>query len=235
MTEEKEVAEVAAVQDEQQQIPQEEVKQPEAPKVDAQAENWKKANEILSLQKKKIEELEYRLQEMAKPPPVEEKDEFADLDPEAYLNVTQARALAEKLAEKKAKQTAMQVVQQYAQQQNIANDETRTRAKYEDYDYVVENFAIPLLKNDPALAHKIQSSKNPAETAYRLGMLSDEYQASQQKQETSPKAEKILKNSQRPVSSNAVGAPLKAQVDNFSKMSKQEIWAMSERFAKGGV
>jgi len=147
----------------------------------------------------------------------------------------QARQMAEKLAEKKAKQAAMQMMQQYAQQQNIAQDENRARSKYDDYDYVIENFAVPLIKNDPALAHKIQMSKNPAETAYRLGKLSDDYDASLQKQEVSPKAEKILKNSQRPVSSNAVGTPLKNQADNFSKMSKQDIWQMSERYAKGGV
>lgn len=233
MTEETEVAEMEPVQ-EQQVDTQVEEQPKDQPQIDSAADNWKKANEVLKLQKQKIDELESRLYEMAKPPVIEEKDEFADLDPEAYVNVQQARKLVERMAEKKAKEMAMQAVQQYAHQQNVTTDELRARNKYEDYDYVIEHFAIPLIKNDPALAHKIQTSKNPAETAYRLGKVSDEYEASMQKQEVSPKADKILKNSQRPVSSNAVGSPLKSQAENFSKMSKQEIWNMSEKFARGG-
>lgn len=92
-----------------------------------------------------------------------------------------------------------------------------------------------MIKNDPALAYKIQNSKNPAETAYKLAKISDEYeQANQEVAKTSPKAEKILKNSSRPSSGPAAGTSLKSQADDFSKMSKQEIWAMSEKYARGG-
>lgn len=195
--------------------------------------NWKKANEVLRLQKQEIDELKAQLKQINQPPPQEEKDELADLEPDDYLTVSKARSWAEKLAEKKAAEAAKKIVQEYAQQQSIATDEQRMRSKYEDYDYVIENFAAPMIKNDPALAYKIQTSKNPAETAYRLGKLSDTYEETTVKQITSPKAEKILKNSSRPVSSNAAGIPLKNQAEEYSKLSPSQIWEMSQKYARG--
>lgn len=207
----------------------------EAPKPQPKSvdDNWANANQVLKLQKQKIEELEERLSKINAPAPVVEKDEFADLDPEEYMTVRDARKLAENLATKKAAEAARQEVQRYAQEQNIQSDEARTRSKYEDYDYVLENYAIPLIKNDPALAYRVQNSKNPAETAYKLGKLSDSYEETMATKQTSPKAEKILKNSSRPVSSHAAGSPLKNQADQFSKMSKQETWELSQKYARG--
>ena len=95
----------------------------------------------------------------------------------------------------------------------------------------MEHFALPMIKNDPALAYKIQQSKNPAETAYKLGKLSDGYEETMTKAATSPKAEKILKNSQRPTSSNAAGS-LKTQADKYSNMSPADIWAESQKYAR---
>jgi hypothetical protein len=218
-------------QDTQQQesVVQEEAQ--EQPKNDAEI-NWRKANEVMRSQKEQIEELRRMVEERNKPAPVEEKDEFSDLDPDDFLTVSKARAFAEKLAEKKAYEAAKKMVGQYAQQQSIAQAEIDCRSKYEDYDYVVENFAVPLIKNDPALAYKIQQSKNPAETAYKLGKLSDQYEESGMTQKTSPKAEKILKNAARPQSVNAAPSSIKAQADQFSKMSPSEIWAQSQKYAK---
>lgn len=236
MTEEKEVAqeEVPVQQDqvEQQPIEQEATKEVVAEDADR---NWNEVRQVLKTQKEQIAELQTQLAQKNQPIQAEEKDEFSDLDPDDYLTVDKAKRLAEKLAEKKATQAARQMVQEYVSQQNIQNDEQRMRSKHDDYDYIVENFAIPLIKSDPALAHKIQSSKNPAETAYRLGKLSEPYEEQSSKQVTNPKAEKILKNSSRPVSSNAVSSTLKGQADQFSKLSANQVWEMSQKYAKGGV
>lgn len=213
------------------EVKQEE-KVPELPKKDINR-NWDEAREVLRLQKQRIEELEARLMEQKIPAKQEETDEFEKLDPDDYMTVGKAREMAKKLASKEAAQTAKQVVQEYIQQQTIVQDEQRMRAKYEDFDYVIENYAVSMIKNDPALAYKIQQSKNPAETAYKLAKMSDDYEESQMKQQTSPKAEKILKNSSRPTSANAVGNTLRNQADDFSKMSQQDIWAMSQKYAKG--
>lgn len=235
MTEEnKEVAEQEVVpQEAQEQVekPQEEAKET-APAKDVDR-NWQEANRVLKMQQQKIQELESMVNEKLKPAPVEEKDEFADLDPNDYLTVDRARKMAEKYAEKKAESAAKKIVGEYAQQQNLQMNELHMRSKHDDYDYVIEHYAIPQINNNPALALKISQSKNPAETAYKIGKLSDEYEDNMVKQAISPKAEKILKNSQRPVSGNAVGSPLKTQADNFSKMSKEDVWKQSQQYARG--
>lgn len=219
------------IAEEQEQVEvTQEAKAPEKNDVD---HNWQEANRVLKLQQQKIAELENRLNQ---PPPQamqEEKDEFADLDPEDYMTVGKAKEMAKKLATKEAAITAKQVVQEYIQQQSLLQDETRMRGKHEDFDYIIEHYAIPMIKNDPALAYRVQNSRNPAETAYKLAKISDEYEEHAMKQPTSAKAEKILKNSSRPVSSNAVGSPLKSQADDFSRMSQAETWAMSQKFARG--
>jgi len=224
-----EIAVEAKTANEEKAVPQEEVKK-------SNDYNWEQARQALQLQKRQIEELKAQLEQKAQEKVVqqEEKDEFADLDPEDYLTVKKAKDMATKLAAKEAAKTAKQIVNEYLQQQTVVQDETRARSKYEDFDYVIENFAIPMIKNDPALAYKIQNSKNPAEVAYKLAKMSDEYEADNMKeQKASPKAEKILKNSHRPLSSAAAtSSSLKSQADNFSKMSKEEIWAQSQKYAR---
>lgn len=192
-------------------------------------QNWRQANEVMSAQKRQIDELERRLSRMDVPIPVQEVDEFADMDPEDYMTVGKAKEMARKLAQKEASITAKSIVDEYIQKQNIATDEQRMKAKHEDYDFVIENYALPLIKNDQALAHKIQMSKNPAETAYRLGKLSDNYVPTN---ETSPKAEKIIKNNARPVSAHTVNSPLKSQAESFAKMSKADVWAQAQEYAR---
>lgn len=212
--------------------------QKEQTKETEQERNWRAASETLRLQKQKIDELEARLKERDAIPrqeaQKEEPDEFANLDPDDYVTVGKAKELARKLAAKEAEQTAKKVVMEYAQQQQLVQDESRMRSKYEDFDFVIENYAVPMIKNDPALAYKIQTSKNPAETAYKLAKLSDEYEEMQTKQQVSPKAEKVIRNSSRPVSGQAASNSLKTQADEFAKLSPQEIWSMSQKFARGG-
>lgn len=194
--------------------------------------NWRQANEVLSAQKRQIEELQMRLDQMNQPKIEDEVDEFADWDPEDFMTVSKAKEMVRKVAAKEAAKVARASAAENRIQQNIASDEQRMKAKHEDYDYIIENFAVPLIKNDPALAYKVQNSKNPAETAYRLGKLSDGYEAVAS-QSTNPRAEKILKNSSRPVSSNAVTSPLREQADSFSKMSHADIWKQSQQYANG--
>jgi hypothetical protein len=230
MSEEEENVPEQEVQEQPEQVEEQVVNTPE-PKEDQNQINWRQANEVMRLQKQRIDELEKDRQERFKPvQEVEEPDEFANEDPDNYITVAKARQMADKAAEKKAKAFAQQAVQEYAAQQNVAQSEDRARSKYEDYDYVIENFVLPQIKNDPALAYKISQSKNPAETAYKLGKL-DTFEDSMTKSAPSPKAEKILKNSQRPTSSNAAGS-LKTQADKYSNMSPADIWAESQKYAR---
>jgi hypothetical protein len=186
--------------------------------------NWRQASQALASQKAEIEALRAELQKKASLP--EEKDEFADLDPDDYVTTAKMRTMVEKLADKRAKEATKTAIEEYARSQNLQTSEERTRSKYEDYDYVVENFAVQLIKNDPALARQVMSSKNPAETAYRLGKLSDSYEEKMSQQKVSPKAEKILKN--------AVANTLKNQSDTVKNMSPAEVWKASQEYARRG-
>jgi hypothetical protein len=233
MSEDENVVQDETPVQEEQQLEQPQVQEKvEAPKEDLNQVNWRQANEVMRLQKQRIEELEQMREQRYLQPKVEEEvDEFANEDPDNYITVEKARKMADKAAEKKAKVYAQQAVQEYAAKQSVAVSEDKARSKYEDYDYVIENFVVPMIKNDPAYAYKIQQSKNPAETAYKLGILSDDYEASMTKAPVSPKAEKILKNTQRPTSSNAAGS-LKTQADKYSNMTQSEIWAESQKYAR---
>jgi hypothetical protein len=230
MTEEKEVAETPEVAETTQEVVEQEQKSPEVRK---EPDHWKQANEVLRLQKQRIEELELRLQQAPQGKTPEEYDEFDKLDPDDMMTVGQAKKYAKSLASKEAATTAKQIVQEYIQQEKIVRDEERMRSKYDDYDYVMEHFALPMIKNDPALAYKVQNSKNPAEVAYKLAKISDEFEEANVKQKPSPKAEKILKNASKPGGSSSVSSSLKTQADDFSKMNPQQVWEMSQKYARG--
>lgn len=231
MTEENELVQQEVAQNEPEQHVEEVKAAQELPKPKSAERNWEATREVLELQKQRIRDLEAKVAQQA-PPAIEEKDEFDSMDPNDSITVEQARKLVEKRAEKKAEQAAKKIVQEFAQSQQIALDEERSRNKYEDYDYVVKNFAVPLIQNDPALAYQIRMSKNPAETAYKIGKLSDQYEESMNEQKTSPKAEKIMKNASRPVSSNAVGSSLKSKAEDYSKLSPSQVWQMSQEYAR---
>ena len=224
------------MQEEQiEQVEAQDIAQESAPEViESQSDrDWKAAREVMSSQKRELEELRAAVQQISQAKasqPEPEVDEFDQIDPDDYMTVGKAREMAKKLASREAKQEAKKLMDQYMQQQKIESDESRARSKYEDYDYVLENYALPLIKQDPALAYKIQTSKTPAETAYKLGKLSDAYEESTSKQ-LNPRAEKVLKNSSRPVSSHSSNASLKAQADTYSKMSPADVWAESQRYA----
>lgn len=231
MTEETEVVETIQEPEVQEETPKE-----EAPKEDR---NWEQAREALRMQKQEIEELKAMLAHKAQAEQPKDPDEFEGLDPDDYIKVGTAKEKLKKLAAQEAAQAAKQVVTQYAQQMRIDQDEQRMRSKHEDFDYVLENFALPLIKNDPALAYQINMSKNPAETAYKLGKLSDQYEETTMAKQPNAKAEKIMKNSSRPVSSAAAGSVLKSQADQFSKLDsrnvsdRQKIYELSQQYAKG--
>lgn len=218
-----------------QEEPQPHIEQtaPEAPKPDVD-HNWQAANEVLKLQKSKIEELESAITQLRQQPIKEEPDEFDSLDPEDYMTVGKAKQLALKTAEKIAERKAREIVHEYSQKNRIEQSEQRARERFEDYDYVVENFVTPMIKKNPAYASIIQNDPDPALRAYKLAISSDEYEGKGMVKSTSPKAEKVLKNASRPTTGAAVPNSLKTQADEFSKMSPSEIWNQSQKYARQG-
>lgn len=218
----------------------------EEPVVEAQVEeshespadkNWRQAQNVMADQKREIDELKTMIYQMtqnvqSQNSPQEEPDEFESDDDGDYVTVATAKKIfqkAKRVAEKEALNAAQQVINQHIHNQNISQTEERARTKYEDYDYVIENYTVPLIKNDPALAHKVNASKNPAETAYKLGKLSDNYSERNETQ-VSPRAEKVLRNTQRPGSAHTAQG-LKTQVNAVNVMSPAEIWRAAQEYA----
>lgn len=200
--------------------------------------NWRQAQQVMSDQKREIDELKAMMYQMAKgsqPEEEEEDDDFENEDDDEYVTVATAKKIAEKArktAEKHAYEAARKAVNQHLHNQNIAITQDRAREKYPDYDEVIRNYTVPLINNDPALAHKINTSKNPAETAYRLGKISDDY-VEHEMQRTSPRAEKVIKNSQRPGSSHSAQS-LKTQVSEVTNLTAAETWARAQEYANMG-
>jgi hypothetical protein len=188
--------------------------------------NWSQARAALASQKAEIDALRAKLTEK------EDQDEFKDLAPDEYVTVAQAQKIAERKAERKAEQIAHTIVEKRFKEQETQLQETQVRNQYEDYDYVIENFALPMVQQNKALADALRASPNPFVMAYNLAKSSEEYQKEMVKQKPNAKAEKILKNVNRPLSSSAAGASLKTQADMFANLTPSQTWEMSQKYAK---
>lgn len=191
--------------------------------------NWARARNVLKAQAAEIEELKRTVEKSKKIEP----DDFEGIDKDDYITLEQAQRLAEKKAESKAKEIAQNIVEERLRVVEGERLEEKTRSKFTDYDYVIDNFAIPLIENNPALAQAIKSSPNWAEMAYRYAKSSPEYEAEMAKRQTNTKAvEKVTKNTERPLSANATGSSLKEAVESFSQMSPEDVWRTSRQYAR---
>ncbi len=217
-TAEDQVVTEAEVQPEQQPENQEPVQ------VESKTEdhNWSQVRGVLQTQKSEIDELKRQVAE--KP----EVDEFAGVDPEEYVTFGQHQKLSQKNSQKESKEIA-----DLKEQLMLMKSETReniARDKHDDYDYVIQNFGLPLVHNNPRLKAALKVCDDWAEMAYNMAKATPEYQKSLT--QNSPKAEKVQKNIERPTSANAAGSSLKNQTSYFADMSKAEVWKQSQEFAR---
>jgi len=160
-------------------------------------------------QNRRIQELEQREYQRSQPQ-AEQVDELEGLGQEDYLTRKQAEALA------------LRKAQELLAQQEYATAEDRVRLKHKDYDDVVsEDNVNELIKDDPEVADLIKSSQNPYAAAYKLIKKSAFYNEKSKKR-PSADMEKVAKNTQKPVSSNAVQARPLAHANNFSFSSQEE-------------
>jgi len=192
--------------------------------------NWSKARSVMKAQQTEIEALKQQLYKLTP----KEKEEFDDIDKDDYVTFGQAQRLAEKKAQKEAQRIASQIVEEKMSIISGKEQEKLAREKYPDYDYVIDNFAIPMVENNPALAHALKAMPNFAEVAYNMAKSSPEYNMEIQKRQQKEgikAAEKVIENSQKPASINAAPSSLSSSVSNFANMSKEEIWRLSKEYA----
>lgn len=196
-----------------------------------QDRNWSQARAVMSAQQTKIQELESKLSQLA-----EQKQEIEEkLDPDDYATIQHVDKLAERKVSKKAAELQRKIedLEKKLYEADQTKLENEMRSKYEDYDYVIENFAVPMIQKNKALAEALRASQDPYATAYRLAKASEEYEKEMTKQEKpNPKAEKIIKNTNRPLSAQAAGGSLKSQSDYFSNLTPAQVWEASQKYAK---
>ena len=201
----------------------------EAPKKVSQEHNWNQARAVMGTQAQKIQELEEKLDDMQKQPEPEEKYDPEDLATNKHVERVAERKISSKTKEL---QTQIEKLQKQLHDKEQVTLESEARTKHQDYDYVIEQFAVPMIQKDPSLAMAIKSAANPYAMAYRLAKASEEYEGEMKQQKPSAKAEKIIKNSERPLSSNAVPASLKGQADYFTNLTPDQVWQKSQEFAR---
>jgi hypothetical protein len=107
--------------------------------------------------------------------------------------------------------------------------EERMRDRHEDYDEVMRHYD-DVIEEDPALAAYFVNSKNPFMAAYKKIKESTTFQREHAATHVSPKAQKILKNSEKPVRSAAVGKPAE---EDLASMTPQQVWNLAQRYAQG--
>jgi len=206
------VAEV--VQPQETETVQEEAQQKE-PQKGSKDYNFAEARRIMQEQNRRIQELEQREYQRNQVQQAEPVDELAGLGQEDYLTRKQAEALA------------MRKAQELLAQQEYATAEDRARLKFRDYDDVVTDDNIDeLIKDDPEVADLIRSSQHPHVTAYKLIKKTASFQEKSKKRPVSHDVEKIAKNTQKPVSSNAVQARPLANANSYAFSSEEEKRAL---------
>lgn len=190
----------------------------EEPKKGSPEYNFRELREKMEAQTKLINEQQNRIRDLENSPkyqPQEEEADYDDLDSlskDDYLTVKQAEKLALRKAEELIKQREIETL------------EDRIRLKYKDYDDVVNNENVQkLIEDDQVLADALRYSPDPYSTAYKLIKKSTFYKEKQEGEKYKDEAKSIQKNSQKPVSSNAVQSKPLARANAYAAMDKQEM------------
>lgn len=212
MSEEENVNVEEVVQPSETDQVQDEAPQAQAPQKGSKEYNFAEQRRIIEQQNRKIQELEEAVRYGVKKQP-EPEDDLEHLGQDEFLT----RSQAEKLALKKAQELLAQ------QEASLAED--RMRLKFKDYDDVVtEENVKELIGDDRELADSIASSPNPYAAAYKLIKKAAFYQEKGKKK--SQEAEKIVKNAQKPISSNSVQARPLAAANTYAFASDGEREAL---------
>ena len=182
--------------------------------------NWKEARRTMEEQNRRIRELETQLYQ-PRAPETPDRDELEDLGQNDYLTRKQAEALAVRKA------------QELMEQQQYVQAEDRARIKYRDYDDVVTEDNVKELTQDEDVLRTLKSSPDPYAAAYKLIKNSTFY--SDKNKKPSIESEKMAKNIQKPVSSNAVAQRPLAAANAYafgSDAERQALWSETVQAAR---
>lgn len=189
---------------------QEVSEQPQSPQKGSAEYNFRELRRVVEDQNRRIQDFEYREQQRNAPKQPEQDDYLPGVSNDEILTKAQVAAMNRKFYDdnrRKEEEIRMQ------QDQSFAED--RVRIRHKDYDDVVTQENIHnLIEDDNVLAETLKYSPNPYETAYKLIKKSAFY--ADQNRRPSIEAQKIVKNTHKPVSSNAVQQRPLAQANNYA-------------------
>lgn len=151
------------------------------------------------------------------------EESLPQLSPDDIPEWKHVTSYAEKIAEKKFKELTAQYEKQKLPE--------LVKTRYKDFDEVVTNDRVQKLEQEnPALAQAISRADDPYTAAYSY--LKAVYVPKKVDPIAMEEAEKILENSTKPVSINAVGqqGALK-NANSFQKKSKEQLYKEMMSFA----
>lgn len=165
---------------------------------DDQDRNWKEARRKMQELESKSREQEEVIKKLTAPTPQKEDDELEKLGDDDIVTKAQARKMAAKMAE--------EIAQKVIHRREAENVGERLQLKYPDFDQVVTKENIETLKeHEPELAESLSYYPDPFKqgiAVYKLmkraGIGETEIVGN------SKEKDKAIKNSQKPVSVNAV-------------------------------
>jgi hypothetical protein len=178
----------------------------------SQEYNFREMRKVLEQQQQEIRELKETRYSQNSPNQETEEDSLQGLRKDDFLTVAQA----EKLALRKA--------EELLQQREIDKQEEVERYRHSDYDSVVTSENVQkLIEDDQDLKAALRSAPNPYSTAYKLIKKSSFYTHKEEAEKRkSMEAEKLIKNSTKPQSSNSVQSRPIAEASGFAAMTKAQ-------------
>ena len=125
------------------------------------------------------------------------------------MTVTDVRSLVTKLRET--------TDQNYKTQMRDVLEDI-ARINYKDYDEVLDKYTRSMVEKNPDLLETINRSKNPALTAYQIGMSHPDFVKAQIASKTGKLADKIQQNAAKPktLSARTTGAPKIPTEDKYA-------------------
>jgi len=193
--------------------------------------NWQKANETMSEQKRRLEQLEQQNQtyqqqlgvfqnymtQMQQQPAQSARSPLDNLAEDDVVTGGEVKAVLQNVISQQ-EQSFQQKVAQYEQQMQIM----QMKSQFPDYENVVRE-TVKMAEQNPALAEAIRTSSNPGLLAYQIGRNANAgaAQPSQQVEE----ARRMVENAQKPGSLAGAtgGGGALSKADFFLNMSEQDF------------
>lgn len=189
--------------------------------------NWRETRETLRQYKRRIAELEDRLDQKNKSKESEKIDDpFAGLSNEDLVTVGDTKKMFASEVEKVANKV-------YDGRQKKDAIE-RVPSQFSDYNEIIK-LVDEYVKENPAAEAAIRSSPNPRLSAYQMVKSSTLYQKKMSQKDNQDNVQKAIDNSKKPVSSQSLGttSPLN-DMNKYEKMTPTraaEVRKMAEEFA----